>query len=120
MNKLNVFLAAIAFSLGFSSCETSKTPIEHLSSLVEQVEDKYDEFTEDDWEKILSEYEQIEEDLSKYEYTDDELKEIGKLKGRIYAKMTKNALKDFSKQIEDLGKQIEGGVEGFFEELNED
>lgn len=25
MNKLNVFLAAIAFSLGFSSCETSKT-----------------------------------------------------------------------------------------------
>lgn len=51
MNKLNVFLAAIAFSLGFSSCETSKTPIEHLSSLVEQVEDKYDEFTEDDWEK---------------------------------------------------------------------
>ena len=120
MNKLNVFLTAIAFSLGFSSCETSKTPIDHLSSLVEQVEDKYDEFTEDDWEKILSEYEKIEEDLSKYEYTDDELKEIGKLKGRIYAKMTKNALKDFSKQIEDLGKQIEGGVEGFFEELNED
>lgn len=120
MNKLNVFLAAIAFSLGFSSCETSKTPIERLSSLVEQVEDKYDEFTEDDWEKILSEYEKIEEDLLKYEYTNDELKEIGKLKGRIYAKMTKNVLKDFSKQIEGLGKQIEGGVEGFFEELNED
>ena len=119
-NKFNVFLAAIAFSLCISSCETSKTPIEHLSSLVEQVEDRYDEFTEEDWEKIASEYEKIEEEMSKYEFTDDELKEIGKLKGRIYAKMTKNALKDFSKQIEDWGKQIEGGVEGFFEELNED
>ena len=103
MNKFNVFLAAIAFSLCTSSCETSKTPI-----------------AEEDWEKIASEYEKIEEEMSKYEFTDDELKEIGKLKGRIYAKMTKNALKDFSKQIEDWGKQIEGGVEGFFEELNED
>ena len=93
MKKFNVLLAAIAFSLGFSSCENSKTPIGELSSLVERVEDKYDEFTED---------------------------EIGKLKGRIYAKMTKNAVKDFSKQLEDLGKQIEGGVEGFFEELKED
>lgn len=120
MKKLNVLLAAIAFSLGFSSCETSKTPIGELSSLVERVEDKYDEFTEDDWDKIASEYERIEEKMSKYEFTDEELKEIGKLKGRIYAKMTKNAVKDFSKQLEYLGKQIEGGVEGFFEELKED
>lgn len=120
MNKISVFLTAIAFSLCFSSCETSKTPIEHLSSLVEQVEDRYDELTEDDWEKIFSEYEKIEEEMSEYEFSDDELKEIGRLKGRIYAKMTKNAMKDFSKQIEELGKQIEGGVEGFFEELNKD
>lgn len=120
MNKLNVFLAAIAFSLCFSSCETSKAPIEHLESLVEEVEDRYDEFTNKDWEKIASEYEKIEEEMSKYEFTDDELKEIGKLKGRIYAKMTKNALKDFSKQMEEISKQIEGGVEGFFEELNGD
>lgn len=120
MNKLNVFLAAIAFSLGFSSCETSKTPISELSSLVEKVEDRYDEFTDEDWEKIVSEYEKIEEELSKYDYSEEDLKEIGKLKGRIFAKMTKNAVKDFSKQIEDLGKQIKGGVEGFFEELKED
>ena len=120
MNKFNVFLAAIAFSLCFSSCETSKTPIEHLESLVEEVEDRHDEFTEEDWEKIASENEKIEEEMSKYEFSDDELKEIGKLKGRIYDKMTENALKDFSKQLEDWGKQIEGGLEGFFEELNED
>ena len=120
MNKLNVFLATVAFSLGISSCETSKTPISELSSLVEKVEDRYDEFTDEDWEKIVSEYEKIEEELSKYDYSEEDLKEIGKLKGRIFAKMTKNAVKDFSKQIEDLGKQIEGGVEGFFEELKED
>lgn len=120
MNKFNIFLAAIVFSLVFSSCETSKTPVEHLSSLVEEVEDKYDEFTDEDWENIASEYEKIEEELSKYDYTDEELKEIGKMKGKVLAKMAKSAVKDFSKQIEDWSKQIEGGLEGFFEELNED
>lgn len=120
MNKFNVFLAAVAFSLGFSSCETSKTPVEHLSSLVEKVEDRYDEFTEKDWENIASEYEKIEEELSKYDYTEEELKEIGKMKGKVLAKMAKSAAKDFSKQIEDWSKQIEGGLEGFFEELKED
>ena len=87
---------------------------------MEKVEDRYDEFTDEDWEKIVSEYEKIEEELSKYDYSEEDLKEIGKLKGRIFAKMTKNAVKDFSKQIEDLGKQIEGGIEGLFEDLKED
>ena len=87
---------------------------------MEEVEDKYDEFTDEDWENIASEYEKIEEELSKYDYTDEELKEIGKMKGKVLAKMAKSAVKDFSKQIEDWSKQIEGGLEGFFEELNED
>lgn len=54
MNKFTLLAFAIIFSIWFSSCETSKTPVEHLSSLVEQVEDKYDEFTEDDWDDIVS------------------------------------------------------------------
>lgn len=120
MNKFNVFLTAVAFSLVFSSCETSKTPIRELSSLVERVEDKYDEFTDEDWEEIVSEYKKIEKELSEYEFTDKELKEIGKLKAKIYGRMTENAVKDFSKQIEDWGEQLEGGIEELFDELKED
>ena len=36
---------------------------------------------------------EIEEELSKYEYTDEELKEIGRIKGQILAKMAKSAVK---------------------------
>lgn len=32
--------------------------------------------------------------------------------------MTKSAVKDLKKQMEDLSKQLEGGLEGFFEEFN--
>lgn len=55
---------------------------------------------------------------SKYEYTDEELKEIGKLRGQILAKMTKRAIKDFTKQVYDLSKQLEGGLERFLGEIN--
>ena len=47
-----------------------------------------------------------------------ELKEIGRIKGQILAKMTKSAVKDLKKQMEDLSKQLEGGLEGFMEEIN--
>ena len=52
------------------------------------------------------------------EYTDEELKEIGRIKGQILAKMAKSAVKDLKKQMEDLSKQLEGGLEGFMEEIN--
>lgn len=35
------------------------------------------------------------------------------MKGKVLAKMAKSAVKDFSKQIDDWSKQIEGGLEGF-------
>lgn len=56
--------------------------------------------------------------LGKYEYSDEELREIGRLKGKIIAKMAKSTVNDLKKQMEDLSKQLEGGLEGFMEEIN--
>lgn len=47
-----------------------------------------------------------------------ELREIGRLKGKIIAKMAKSTVNDLKKQMEDLSKQLEGGLEGFMEEIN--
>ena len=103
MNIFKLFLFIIP--LVFASCETSQTPVNELSSLLEKIDNNSENYSE-------------EEELSKYEYTDEELKEIGRIKGQILAKMTKSAVKDLKKQMEDLSKQLEGGLEGFFEEFN--
>ena len=50
--------------------------------------------------------------------SDEELREIGRLKGKIIAKMAKSTVNDLKKQMEDLSKQLEGGLEGFMEEIN--
>ena len=92
MNIFKLFLFIIP--LVFASCETSQTPVNELSSLLEKI------------------------DNNSENYSDEELKEIGRIKGQILAKMTKSAVKDLKKQMEDLSKQLEGGLEGFFEEFN--
>jgi hypothetical protein len=60
------------------------------------------------------------EELSKYEYSDEQLKKIGNLKGKCMGYMTKQTLDDFEKQLNDLPKQIEGAIEGFMDVLSND
>ena len=118
MNIFKLFLFLLISPLVFTSCETSQTPVDELSSLLEKIDNNSENYSEEDWNNITNEFTEIEEEVSKYEYTDEELKEIGRIKGQILAKMTKSAVKDLKKQMEDLSKQLEGGLEGFMEEIN--
>ena len=105
MNIFKLFLFLLISPLVFTSCETSQTPVDELSSLLEKIDNNSENYSEEDWNNITNEFTEIEEELSKYEYTDEELKEIGRIK-------------DLKKQMEDLSKQLEGGLEGFMEEIN--
>jgi hypothetical protein len=74
-------------------------------------------FTEQDWENALMEYEQIEQELSMYNYTDEELRQIGKMKGRLLAKISKEYLNKTMDEVDSYLKMFEGALEGFMEEL---
>lgn len=102
MNIFKLFLFLLISPLVFTSCETSQTPVDELSSLLEKIDNNSENYSEEDWNNITNEFTEIEEELSKYEYTDEELKEIGRIKGQILAKMAKSAVKDLKKQMEYL------------------
>ena len=78
----------------------------------------YQSYSEEDWENMSLSYSAIEEELAKHEYTDNELKEIGRMKGRCLGYLTKQSIKEIEKQLEDFGKELEGGIEGFLEVLS--
>ncbi len=119
--KKNIFIC-LTFVVFFSltSCDSSQTAINDLESLLHEIETNYQSYTEEDWENMSLSYSAIEEELAKHEYTDEELKEIGRLKGRCMGYLTKQSLKDLEKQIKDLTKELEGGIEGFLEVLSDD
>ena len=120
MKKYLFICLTFALVFSFTSCDSSQSAINDLEVLLQEIETKYQTYTEEDWENMSLSYSAIEEELAKHEYTDEELKEIGRLKGKCMGYLTKQSIKDLEKQIKDLTKELEGGIEGFLEVLSND
>ena len=116
----NLFLTVVAFVMLLSmiSCDSSQSAIRDLEMLLNEIETNYQSYSEEDWENMSLSYSAIEEELAKHEYTDEELKEIGRMKGRCLGYLTKQSIKEIEKKMEDFGKELEGGIEGFLEILS--
>jgi hypothetical protein len=57
---------------------------------------------------------ELESDLeqNRDKYTDEQVKEIGKLQGRYFALAVKKGINDFQESLKDLGSQMEGFIQG--------
>lgn len=117
MKKLMIFAVVMTMLAAMVACSTPQSAINDLESLVEKVEKNRKEYTDEEWTTVLKEYSTINEELKANEYTDEELKEIGRLKGRYMGLLTKSAMKVAGSQLKTFFKQLEGGMEGLGEEL---
>ena len=82
MKKYLFICLTFALVFSFTSCDSSQSAINDLEVLLQEIETNYQTYTEEDWENMSLSYSAIEEELAKHEYTDEELKEIGRLKGK--------------------------------------
>ena len=104
----------------FISCNKAESTLSDLKDLVTAVDELPDDYTAQDIQELTNEYKVINEELKTYEYSKDQLKEIGELQGRFAAKITKVSMKVVEKSLEDFSTQMEGGVKGFMEELEKE
>ena len=122
---MNNFIKALFIGMlliTFNSCETKNTPISELEELSTDLKTNSDYYTEEDWISVTEKLNNIETELEQYrhEYTDEELKEIGHLKGVCAAYLFKQNLKTTSRQIHDAIMILKGGVDGVMETITED
>ena len=120
MKSVKFYFCLFICILIFSSCENKQTPIKKLEKLDRTLVQQSESFTEQDWENALMEYEQIEQELSMYNYADEELRQIGKMKGRLLAKISKEYLNKTMDEVDSYLKMFEGALEGFMGELGGD
>lgn len=113
MKKILLIIAILFTSVTLYA----KTPLEKLKKLADKVECEHKEYNDKDWEKIAKEYNDIVEDFNKKENTKEELKEFGRLRGRIKGYMTKKTLNKWGKKMENFANELSGGVEGFLETI---
>lgn len=117
MKKITSILLAAMLALVMNSCADmqAKRQISKLESLVERVEQKGSQFTDQQWKDVSDRYEDICEDMEKYHYTDIQMQEIGRLKARYYAARVKNS----GGLLNGFFQQLGGFVDGILDEAEQ-
>lgn len=121
MRKIIICLSLIASFL-LTACHSKNDPVNELNALTEQLSEDTSDYTEEDWETVGNQLEVIDAEIEQYrdQYTDEEMKEIGRLKGKCAGLIAKKAMNSATQKLEDFSKQAEGMIEGFMEGIGED
>lgn len=117
MKKLLFFVLA---SLCLMACTDKKEAAKaQLQSLYEDAVANSENYTSEDWAKFMKEYNQTDSILGTVELTDEERKEIGKIKGKCAVYMLKGAAAEAASKVKEATQELNGMLEGLVEGINE-
>lgn len=123
--KKSHLFALVFVALFVSSCQSrEENAIDKLDTLVERVEKNGNGYNADDWKAVAKDLEAINKEMENYDYSKEELKEIGRKEGRIMVMMTQEAAKylknNYQSILEGVGSFVKGIKEGVESELDEE
>ena len=120
MNTLKHFLVAIVYVAAIA-CGNNNTP-QKLDSFVGKTELNCDKYDANDWQKSMTQYEQLVEELNTpgKEYTEAEKEMAARAMGRYHSLLIKNGIKQSAAYLEELKSIIPSYLEGLMEGLGED
>lgn len=111
----SLLILAFLASLMMACATPEEKSLRSLQDLYEDLQLNHENYTAEDWERAQVEFEVITAEMKLHHYTDEQLREIGKLKGKCSAYLSKGVFKQLEKGLIELG----GAMEGFFEGLNQ-
>lgn len=112
-NPLIQALLIAILSLVLTACNKQEQAIDDLRSFSEQLKEESADYTQEDWQQAGEDYQQIIEEIEQYEFTDEQLKEIGRLQAVCIKQMSKGAMKIMRHNMNSISKQLEGALEEF-------
>ncbi|MGN0069716.1 MAG: hypothetical protein ACI350_08330 [Prevotella sp.] len=120
-SRLLLFLAFL-LPMALQSCHNRQSAIDDLSGFVADVKKESPQYDDVAWDDVHAEFEVLCEALQEYEgeYTQEELKEIGRLKGAYAACYARYASKKGVGVLRNLMQQAAGMVRGFTEGVSDD
>ena len=119
MKKYFIYLQFIILFATIISCNFKNKSINDLSILIENIENNTSNFTNEDWENVVNQLESIDAEFNKNrdQYSDEEIKEFGRLKGKCAAIITKKALNSAVKTLQETTSETKDFLEAFFQEM---
>lgn len=121
MKKITSFLLVAVLAITMSSCAKwqAQHQINALESLVEKIENHGDELTRQDWQEVSDKYDAICTKINQYDYTNEQLQEIGRLKARYYVAYAKGSLSGGG-LLNGLLQEAAGAVDGLMNDLEKE
>lgn len=117
MRKFALLLTCSCILL-LMGCSDGKTDaLNDLEAITEELTTKSADYTQEDWDIADNQFGLICEELEQYEFTDEQLKHIGELKGKCTAVFARKKASDVKKSFHRIGKEVEGFIDGLKEGL---
>ena len=111
------FFPIMLLALLLTGCHPSQTAMDDLQSFTGRIEHKADRWTEADWDDAAIHYSEICQTIERYDYTDEQLREIGRLKGRCLAQFAKHSFNESTQGLHDSFIELGGAIEGLLDGL---
>ena len=116
--KTRIFTFLFLCSLILVACATrEERQIKSLQRFTVELKTNSDRYTDEQWQQSISEFERITESLKTGRYTDEERREIGKLKGQCLAVYAQYALGAYERELKGATEELQGAFEGFMETI---
>lgn len=91
-----------------------------MEKLAERIESDGEGFNNEDWDAVFVEYEQLQKEAAQCEFTQDQIKELGRVEGKLAAKLTKERAKSLDRDFKNLLESGKNYIDGFVEGLKEE
>lgn len=97
-----------------NSCNKTQDKLDKAWIKIEYAEENYTKMTAEEWRELELVIIDLNSDmeLNRQKYSDVQIKEIGKIKGRYTSILLKKGINDFKDSVKDLNNQIEGFMDG--------
>ncbi len=124
MKQLTLQLMKLLFFSAFlsvvMSCQTKEERvIADLEKLAIQIEQRAETYSDEDWQMVIDKYKKIHRESMDCDFTEEQLKELGRVEGKLTTVIAKEGSKKISRDVKDLVKDGKSVVEGFLQGLSE-
>ena len=120
MKKALKVLALCLLLFTMAACQTKEERvINKTNRMAEAVEQKSDTYTDAQWDKLISDFENLQKQAAECDFNKDQLKEFAKAEAKLTAAIAKHGAKKLGDKLNDLldeGKEV---VDGILEGLKE-
>lgn len=120
MRRLFLLLSSVILLFVPVACNPEQQAVSELERFVEYLQESSDNLDDQAMEEADQRYAEIVEELDTYAYDEEQLEQIGRLKGKCAALFAKRSMRDMESDLDEFLDEAGGFVQGLIESFADD